>query len=376
MKTLIYTLVLSFMATALLAQNNEQANNNNKFAFDIRKTLISTSENVFISPYSISSALAMTYLGAKNNTKTVMEKTMYFNKNTAKSFKLLNKTMKTYNDSNLTLDIANALWIDKNLKLKYFFKRRNKKYFESAVYPKTNAKKINKWASDNTNNKIKNIVDDNDVASSKLILTNAVYFNAEWKYPFITKSTKKDKFTTVENKVVTVNMMYHKEKYKYFENKGLQAIELPYKGDKLSMIVIMPKTNISNFNINNYTDVLNGLKKEKIKFYMPKFEFESSFKLKDALSELGMKEAFTPTADYSGISKQKLFISNVIHKTYIGVNEKGTEAAAVTAVLMRTTSVAPHPIKEFKVNRPFIVIIKDTETNSILFIGNIVNPNL
>ena len=375
MKTL-YSLFFIALTTIVMAQTNQQANNNNKFAFELSKTLSSKTENVFISPYSISSALAMTYLGAKNNTKTVMENTMHYDKNTTKNFKSLNKTMKSYNDSNLALDIANALWIEKDFKLKFCFKRKNKKYFKSAVYPKTTADEINKWASDNTNDKIKEIVDDNDVKSSKLILTNAVYFNAEWKYPFITKSTRKDKFTTADNKEVKVDMMFHKEKYKYFENKGLQAIELPYKGDNLSMIVIMPKTDISNFNLNNYTDVINGLKTEEIKLYLPKFEFESSFKLKDALSTLGMKEAFTPSADYSGISKQKLFISNVIHKTYIGVNEKGTEAAAVTAVLMRLTSAKPHSTKEFKVNRPFIVIIKDMKTNSILFMGSIVNPNL
>jgi hypothetical protein len=153
----------------------------------------------------------MTYLGAKNNTKTVMENTMHYNKKTAKNFKSLNKTMKSYNDSNLVLDIANALWIEKDFKLKFCFKKKNKKYFKSAVYPKTTADKINKWASDNTNDKIKEIVDDNDVKGSKLILTNAVYFNAEWKYPFITKSTKKDKFLTADKKEVTVKMMYHKE---------------------------------------------------------------------------------------------------------------------------------------------------------------------
>jgi len=376
MKTLFSLLIITLTTNILMAQTNQQANNNNKFAFELSKTLTSNTENVFISPYSISSALAMTYLGAKNNTKTVMENTMHYDKKSGQNFKSLNKTMESYKDSNLSLDIANALWVDKNLKLKFCFKKKNKKYFESAVYPKTTADDINKWASNNTNNKIKEIVDDNDVVSSKLILTNAVYFNAEWKYPFITKSTRKDNFTTAENKEVKVDMMFHKEKYKYFENKSLQAIELPYKGDNLSMIVVMPKTNISNFNLNNYTDVLNGLKTEEIKLYLPKFEFESSFKLKEALSTLGMKEAFTPSADYSGISKEKLFISNVIHKTYIGVNEKGTEAAAVTAVLMRLTSAAPHPIKEFKVNRPFIVIIKDVKTNSILFMGSIVNPNL
>jgi len=376
MKTFFSFLFIALTSNILMAQTNTQANNNNKFAFELQKTLSSNTENIFISPYSISSALAMTYLGAKNNTKTVMETTMFYDKNTAKAFKSLNKTLESYSDSNLTLNIANALWVDKNIKLKYFFKRKNKKCFKSAVYPKNTAEEINKWASDNTNNKIKKIVDDKDVNSSKLILTNAVYFNAEWKYPFITKSTKRDKFTTAENKEVSVEMMYHKEKYKYFENKGLQAIELPYKGDNLSMIIVMPKTSVSNFNINNYNDVLRGLKTEEIKLYLPKFEFESSFKLKDALSTMGMKDAFTPNADYSGISKQKLFISDVIHKTFIGVNEKGTEAAAVTAVLMRVTSVKPHPIKEFKVNRPFIVIIKDIKTNSILFMGSIVNPNL
>ena len=376
MKTFFSYILIALTTSVLMAQTNAQVGNNNKFAFELRKTLSSNTENVFISPYSISSALAMTYLGAKNKTKTVMETTMFYDKNAAKAFKSLNKTLESYSDSNLTLDIANAVWVDNSIKLKYFFKRKNKKCFKSAVYPKNTAEEINKWASDNTNDKIKKIVDDNDVKSSKLILTNAVYFNAEWKYPFITKSTKKAKFTTAENKVVTIAMMYHKEKYKYFENKGLQAIELPYKGDNLSMLIIMPKTSVSNFNLNNYTDVLNGLKTEEIKLHLPKFEFESSFKLKDALSTMGMKEAFTPSADYSGISKQKLFISDVIHKTYIGVNEKGTEAAAVTAVLMRLTSAKPHPIKEFKVNRPFIVIIKDVKTNSILFMGSIVNPNL
>ena len=376
MRTFFTFIFIALTINTLMSQTNIQADNNNKFAFELSKTLSSNTENVFISPYSISSALAMTYLGAKNNTKVAMETTMHYNKNTANSFKSLNKTMANYNDSNLTLDIANALWVDKTLKLKYFFKKKNKKFFKSAVYPMNTADEINKWASDNTNNKIKEIVDENDVKSSKLILTNAVYFNAEWKYPFITKITKKDKFTTAENKEVTVNMMFHKENYKYFENKSLKAIEIPYKGDNLSMIVIMPLTSINNFSINNYTDVINGLKSEEIKLYLPKFEFESSFKLKAVLSNMGMKEAFTPTADYSGISKQKLFISDVIHKTYIGVNEKGTEAAAVTAVLMRLTSAKPHPIKEFKVNKPFIVIIKDMKTNSILFMGSIVNPNL
>lgn len=377
MKNFLSFLFIGIFSTVLIAQNaNKQSNNNNIFAFELLKTLSSKSENVFISPYSISSALAMTYLGAKNNTKTAIDNTLHFNKTTPKSFKTLNSIMQSYNDTNLVLNIANALWIDKSLKLKYCFKSKNKKYFKSQPYVKTTAKEINKWASDNTNNKIKEIVDENDVKNSLLILTNAVYFNGEWKYPFVTKSTKKEKFTTTNNKEIIVDMMYNKEHYNYFENENLQAIELAYKGNNISMIVILPKNSDINLNNQIYSKIISGLKKEQIKLHIPKFEFESAFKLKDPLSEMGMAEPFSSSANFSGISKTQLFIDDVIHKTFIGVNEKGTEAAAVTAVIMRTTSAPTKPIKSFKANKTFTVIIKDIKTNSILFIGNIINPNL
>jgi len=366
----------------------------NKFSFDLYKKLKNENKekNLFYSPASISIALAMTYAGARGNTEKQMANVLNFTLPQDRlhlACSILIKNLKSAKD--YELNIANALWLQKNYKYLQEFLNTMEKYYKGGfnevdyiTNPEDARIKINDWVSKETKEKIKDILQPGDITRlTRLVLTNAIYFKGKWQTEFDKKSTRDEDFYLINGQKTKVKMMYQKNTFNYYENDDLQLLEMPYKGNKVSMVIILPKTG-KFVTVENMIDekklqeLINNTTEIKVKAYIPRFKFTQSFDLSGVLSDMGMKDAFSPAADFSGINGQKndLYISKVIHKAFVDVNEEGTEAAAATAVVMSTKAA---PIIEkpviFKADRPFIFLVRDKEAGSILFMGRVMDPN-
>jgi serpin B len=240
---------------------------------------------------------------------------------------------------------------------------------------------INKWVSDQTEGRIEDLIPQGAIdALTRLVLTNAIYFNAAWEYPFNGNMTADGPFHLLDGGQVSVPMMKQTETFGYTEGEGYQAVELQYDGNELSMVILLPEAgNFDSFEeglqAQQVDDIISGLQDTRVTLTMPQFEFDSEFSLKDTLPEMGMPIAFSDEADFSGMTgNRELFISDVIHKAFVAVDEAGTEAAAATAVIMKLTAV-PEPPVEVTIDRPFIFLIRDIETGAILFVGRVLNPS-
>jgi serpin B len=215
---------------------------------------------------------------------------------------------------------------------------------------------------------------------TRLVLTNAIYFRASWKYPFDDGDATDGAFRLLSGEEITTLMMEQTEQFDYTEGKGYQAVELPYVGDEVSMLVVAPRLEEfeafeDDLNADRIEEVVEGLERTNVTLRLPLFEFSSDFQLSDTLRDMGMPSAFSAEeADFSGIDgTQRLFIRDVLHKGFVSVDESGTEAAAATAVVIEEESVPPTPI-EVTIDSPFIFVIRDVETGTILFVGRVINP--
>jgi serpin B len=240
---------------------------------------------------------------------------------------------------------------------------------------------INDWVSEQTEGRIEDLIPAGAIDSlTRLVLTNAVYFNAAWSMPFQEDRTEDGPFTLLDGSAVTVPMMQQTESFGYGTGKGYQAVELPYDGRELSMVLLVPDAGAFEafedaLDVVQVERILGDLSPTQVALSMPKFEIESSFSLADALAALGMPEAFSPDADFSGMTGDRdLQISDVVHKAFVSVDEAGTEAAAATAVIMKLTAMPAEPV-QVAVDRPFIFAIRDIQTNTILFVGRVVDPS-
>ena len=380
---------------------------NNRFALELFAKLQSSKGNLFFSPYSISTALAMAHAGARNQTESQMAEVLHFpvsaNKNADPSSKLLLERQqfakefgKIINDLNergqkgaYTLTVANALWGQKG----YGFLEEFLELIESSydgglnevdfIRAAENARqRINEWVEKKTSGKIKNLISPGVLnAMTRLVLTNAIYFKGNWSKQFKEDRTKDALFTLADGEKIDVAMMNQKAEFGYMESDTFQALELPYADQELSMIVLLPKRfdALNEFEkkltADNLSQWLAKVHKREVVVFVPKFKMTSQFSLASVLKSMGMKDAFSSDADFSGINgKKDLFISAVIHKAYVEVNEEGTEAAAATGVVMRLTSVGPAEIPVFRADHPFLFLIRDNLTGSILFIGRVANP--
>jgi len=393
MKIIIALVSLSIFLQPAIAQNNTSIiESNNQFSFDIYKKLKNSNENLIFSPASITSAIAMTYVGAKNNTFDEISNTFHFNNNIDEFSKdYINLTDFSQREkSDINFHNANSLWIQEGLKLNQQFLNINKQYFSSSLHltdfvkePEKSRLNINQWVEKNTNNKITNLIQPSSIDNTtRLVLVNALYFKGSWKDKFNKEKNTKDNFQIdKKDNVKTVFMNRYINSW-YYSDKYSQIIDITYSNENISLMIILPKSykklrkvekKLNNEYYSNYTQ---NREKRRINLSLPKFNIESEFDLNKTLSELGIKEAFTEAADFSGItSTEKLYISKVVHKANIAVNEEGTEAAAATAVMMRKTSVLLEDI-DFIVNKPFIYILRNNKNNCIYFMGKIINPNL
>jgi serpin B len=365
---------------------------NNKFAFDLYGTLCAEKGNLFFSPYSISSALAMTYAGANGETAKQMAKTLFFGASPDAlhaAFAELNKEFNAPDKKGYELSVANMLWGQKGYNFLPAFLDLTKKFYGAGLtevdFEKTTESArlaINKWVEKETKDKIKDILKEGSVdKATKLVLTNAIYFKGKWQFVFDKKGTKNLDFRLPEDKSVETLMMQQESEFNYAKIENLQILEMPYRDCSLTMAVLLPD-NVNGLpglektlNAEQLDKWLEGMKKQKVEVGFPQLKFSKDVELSETLKAMGMADAFDlQAADFSGMDgKKDLFISGVIHKAFVEVNEEGTEAAAATAVTMEATAM-PEEKTRFWADHPFIFLIRDTKTKSILFIGRVENP--
>ena len=363
----------------------------NQFGFEIfQKVNASLDEpkNIMISPMSVSLALAMVYNGTEGNTKKQMENLMHKANLTSED---INQSYKdqvaglTSHDPKVELSISNAIFYRKSFNIKPNFIATNQNYYQAEVsgldFTKTEEtlNVVNDWVNTKTNGKIDKIIEDVK-AEDVMYLLNAIYFNGEWKYRFDTGKTAELPFTKEDKSVIQVSTMTIENPFNYYSNQTFELLEMPYGSGKYSMFIFLPESGkkvddmISLMTSENINDWISKLTEQKKKVFLPKFEFRFDDSLIEELAALGMTDAFDDTkANLSGISDDaKLVISEVMHKTYIKVDERGTEAAAVTGITVGTTSAGPD--NSFRVDRPFVFAIREKDTKAILFIGKVKNP--
>lgn len=370
---------------------------NSGFAFDLYQALKKEDGNIFYSPYSISLALAMTYAGARGETAKQMVDTLRYQLDQSALHSAFNSLdielgkrgegAKGKDGEGFRLNIVNAIWGQRDYKfLSTYLDILAENYgaglrildFQSA--PEQSRITINNWVSDQTESRIKDLIPKGSIDFlTRLVLTNAIYFNAAWKLPFQPEATANGPFHLINGGDVTVPMMKQTENFGYAKSGNYLAVELPYDGDELSMVILMNDGGkFSDFENTlkspAVTAIIDELKNTRVALTMPKFEFESEFGLKETLMGMGMAEPFRDSADFSGMSTQSdLHIDDVVHKAFVSVDEAGTEAAAASAVIVGTTSMPLEPLT-VTLDRPFIFMIRDIKTGTILFIGRVMNP--
>ncbi|KFW79768.1 Heterochromatin-associated protein MENT [Manacus vitellinus] len=400
-----------------------------KFTVDLFNKLNETNKgkNIFFSPWSISAALALTYLGAKGNTATEMAEVLHFtqpagdeasssvarpsrgrpkrrkmdpeNKQAAdvhsgfkKLLTAINKPRSTY-----SLRSANRIYMEKSFLLLPTYIQLSKNYYKAEpqkvnfkTAPEQSGKEINAWVEKQTEGKIKNLLTPRDVSNAtELVLVNAIYFKAEWEVKFQEGDTDLQAFRLSKNKTKPVKMMYMRNKFPVLimERMNFKMIELPYVKHELSMFILLPddiKDNTTGLEqlereltyekLSEWTDS-KKMTETLVDLYLPKFKMEERYDLSDNLVRMGMPSAFSRNADFSGMTeKGVLQISKVFHKSFVAVDEKGTEAAAATAVIIKLTSAPVGHVLKFKVDHPFFFFIRHNKSKSILFFGRFCSP--
>lgn len=366
----------------------------NAFAFSIYKSIDAGTKNIFISPYSISSALALAYFGAKEKTALQFKNILGWDQDISafgKKFSQLNTKLTTDSSKKINLfSVANSLWLEESMSFSDEYLNNTRNYLKTEV-KKLDFKNetencretINSWVEDKTNKKIQDFIPEGILKpDTRLILTNAVYYFAKWKKEFDRKKTaNSDFYITPSRKINTSFMNDFEGSYRYFEDNNIKAIEIPYKNDKYSAVFILP-IETGDFlkawdyiDIDSFQNIIRSMHNMRVDVSIPKFKISSFFRLKEVFLKLGLTELFSPNADFSGMTGGKnLYLDEAIHKTFVEVNEEGTEAAAATGIFMRETAISPEYIKKFVANHPFIFIIKENQTQTVLFIGQVFNP--
>lgn len=392
-KTRITSPIVSSDDRAVLAAGNRA------FAVDLYQHVRTQADNIFISPHSISEALAMTWAGAQGNTATQMADALEFDLPQERLHPAFNEldlalasrgthttSLPEANGVPFVLRVVNAIWGQAAYPFNMpFLDTLAENYgaglrvVDYSTAPEPARGTINQWVSDQTEGRIPELLPVGSVTElTRLVLTNAVYFHASWKHVFDEALTANGPFTTHARSNVTVPMMKQTQIYNYAAVNGVQAVELPYDGDEISMVVLLPDA--SRFDeVDDGLDatlvdlVFSSLAPQEVALSLPRFTAEFGVSLRATLMAMGMTAAFTADADLSGIaSVEQLSISDVIHKAFVSVDEKGTEAAAATAVLVAGNS-STDPL-DLEVNRPFIFFIRDVQTGAILFMGRVNNP--
>ena len=365
---------------------------NNHFGFKLFSQLQQSSEsqNIFISPQSIAIALAMTRNGTEGDTLAEINRTLgleeYDSANIDRSYSKLIETLTTANEG-VELAIANSLWVNKNIELKDEFIKTTEEFYQSKVsnlnFANPSAKEtINNWVASNTAHKIPQIVA-RISPEDALYLINAVYFKGSWTKKFNPEKTTQQPFSLASGTTKPVAMMSQNGEYRYYDNPEFQAVRIPYGSkSELGMYIFLPRSDSSlkqfnqQLNSANWQEWLSQMRSQPGNLTLPKFKLEYDAELKDVLSALGIEQVLSPErADFSAMTDSQVAIDTVKHKAVVEVNEAGTEAAGVTSIGIRITSIEPkdEPFN-MDINRPFFFAIRDDITETILFMGNVVEP--
>jgi serpin B len=383
-------------------------NGNNQFALELYSKLRGGEDNLFFSPYSVSTALAMVYAGARDATAEQMARALRYPTEpevlsdlgmaeepmTPEEFAAaFGQIMRDLNEQGseeaYELRIANALWAQEDFDFLDSFVEFVESQYEGRVRnvdfvaaTEQVRQRINAWVEEQTNGKIQDLLSPGTVdVMTRLVLTNAIYFKGDWARQFQEERTQEAAFTLVGGETVQVPMMNQRAEFGYAQADELQVLRLPYVGEELSMIILLPSEADGigqleqQLSRGNLEDWVNRLGEREVIVSVPKFEMTSKFSMQGVLRSMGMARAFSDDADFSGMTgRRNLFLSAVIHQAYIDVNEEGTEAAAATGGVMRLTSVGPERTPVFRADHPFIFMIHEDTSGSILFFGRVMNP--
>ena len=393
----------------------ELVSGNTEFAFDLYQAVCAREGNLLYSPYSVSLALAMAYAGARGTTEEEMAEVLHFTlpqEDFHPALQTLSLTVASRSaDPKIQLTIANSPWVQTGYSfLPTFLDLLAANYNAAPRHvdflgaPGEACDAVNEWVSRETEGKIQNLLDPAAIKPlTQLILANAVYFKADWLHPFSTAATRDGPFYLLDGSEIMVPLMEQEENFRYTSGEGYQAIELPYISENMSMVILISKEAAErsdpwlpspplplpsgpidplhfeeferSLNAERFASIVTDLRLTTVHLVMPKFTYESSFNLKGTLAGMGMPDAFTGyVADFSGMDGTRLLcISDVVHKAFVAVDEKGTEAAAATALPVATIDLPPEPV-QLTIDCPFIFGIRDVETGAILFVGRVLDP--
>jgi serpin B len=370
---------------------------NQVFALDLYRYLADRADgNLFLSPHSISVALAMTYAGARGMTEAQMSEALHFTLPQDRLHPAFNQLdlelaqrgedAEGKDGEGFRLNVVNALWGQQDYTFRQEYLDALARNYGAGLRlvdfvneTEGSRQAINGWVSEQTEGRIEELVPQGALDDlTRLVLTNAIYFNAAWAEPFIKEATRNGDFFLLDGGTVEVPLMRQIAAVRYARGEGYQAVELPYDGNELSMVILLPDTGgfeafEESLDQARLALILGELGYSRIDLTMPRFEMTSEFSLTDALTALGMPAAFSASADFSGIDgTQELFIADVLHQAFVSVDEAGTEAAAATAVIAATSSAEEPPV--VRIDRPFIFVIRDIETGALLFVGRTLHP--
>jgi serpin B len=387
------------------AQQDELVGGNNSFAFDLYQAVRDNDQNCIYSPYSISLALAMAYAGAGGSTEQQMAQTLHYTlpqDQLHPAFNALDLYLESLDEGGsapvgegeaqpFRLNIANAVWGQSGFPFTDAYLDTLARNYGAGLrlvdfmnQPEPARLAINQWVEDETEERIKDLLAPGTItADTRLVLTNAIYFYGAWMMQFEESATQDAPFTLLDGSQVTASMMNQSDRFLYTEGEGFQAMQMHYEGGGASMTVILPEEGsfesvAASLDSARFEEITGAMQGQQLDVYIPRFEYEAEFNLSQALVDLGMTDAFNPMiADFSAIAgpDQPLFISKVIHKAFVKVDEQGTEAAAATAVIMELGMAMPDQPVTFRADHPFIFVITDNATGSILFVGQVVDPS-
>jgi serpin B len=391
--TMVIIMLVSSASSADQPHVQTVVEGNTAFALELYQELRRADGNLFLSPYSISTALAMTYGGARGDTAQQMAETLHFSldqKQLHPAFARLRSDLNAVQRRGLIrLHIANSLWPHKDYPFLKEYLALMKKYYGASITPvdyKTANEKartmINEWVEEETEGKITDLIQPGVLTPlTRLVLVNAIYFKGNWARQFKKSLTQDAPFYLTREKTVQAPFMSQEHTLRYGEDEGLQIVELPYEGDDLAMLILLPRRidglaelekALTPENLNQW---ITHLREQELDVFVPKFKLASSFSLNETLVAMGMRDAFDQTkANFAGMDGTTLlYISAAIHQAVVEVNEEGTEAAAATGIAMSLKAV-PEPPPTFRADHPFLFLIRDNKTGSILFMGRVVDP--
>ncbi|MBW2703455.1 MAG: serpin family protein [Deltaproteobacteria bacterium] len=390
--TILMAGFLSFLAAP--SATTPLAKGMNDFACDFyRQVLPEKAENTFFSPYSLQSALGMTYGGARGKTAAQMKTALKFALEGKALHSAMGKLMQDLNAAGdkggFKLSVANGLWSRLGGKLLPSFLDLNKRHYRAGLRlldfvgdPEGSRKIINAWVEDKTEKLIKDLLPKGIIDSStSLVLTNAIYFKGQWAARFKENQTRPGKFKLLKGTEVEVPMMHQTAKFSYAEGPSFKVLSMPYTGDRLSMVVFLPQKKDGlpalekQLSAAWFDEQLGRMSRRKVFVALPRFKMTQAYKLGAVLPVMGMPLAFSAKADFSGMNGARdLFIQQVLHKAFVEVNEEGTEAAAATAVIM-TRGNGGGRRTLFQADHPFLFIIRDNVSGTILFMGRVMDPS-